>query len=108
MTEFKKYVKKPTFIYVIRWWKPGDCDGVILHEEKSELNCKECGIGFRNPNDDSCTHGWIDGGPQTYDVCPGDWIVVSPTGFLYPVKDNVFIRLYDEVKDETRKVEVTP
>jgi len=110
-----KYTTKPKTIEAIQWFKNGDhpndncetftgSDGLPFQGEGKVVRY------YRHPSidgNDICLkcnstmheHGWIDNGEDDNNVCPGDFIVTTETGYIYPEKPKDFNRKY--VKDLT-------
>ena len=88
---FKKYRKKPVVINAMQW--NGDFNEVVsmaasfstpdlrklkLEEDKLKIYTLE--------------------GIMTADI--GDWIIIGVNGEIYPCKDDIFKKIYEEVKEE--------
>ena len=77
---FKKYRKKPVVISAMQWL--GDYD------EISSLQSKIIPMGTKIK-----IHTLE--GDMTADI--GDWIIIGVNGELYPCKDDIFKKTYEEV-----------
>lgn len=110
-----KYRKKPVIVEAVQWFKNGDhpedksepikvgpinsfrSEGKIVrrfrHPEVSgTTECKYCGKTMQ-------VHGWIETLEGGHIVCPGDWIITGVQGERYPVKDIIFRKTYEPVKE---------
>ena len=77
---FKKYRKKPVVISAMQWL--GDYD------EISTIKSKIIPMGTK------IKINTLEG-VMTADI--GDWIIIGVEGELYPCKDNIFKKTYEEV-----------
>ena len=77
---FKKYRKKPVVISAMQWL--GDYD------EISSIQSKIIPMGTK------IKINTLEG-VMTADI--GDWIIIGVEGELYPCKDNIFKKTYEEV-----------
>ena len=107
-----KYRKKPVIIEAEQWsnvtydreathgFEPENCPiyhlnvGYFRHPNISgRKKCKHCGNRMHK-------HGWIDTLEGGHIVCPNDWIIKGVVGEFYPIKNDIFLKTYEEVKEE--------
>jgi hypothetical protein len=69
---------------VVRYYRRPDDDG--------ERGCEQCGQRMHD-------HGWIDARADSYNVCPGDWIITDEQGKWYPCKPDIFAATFEPVED---------
>lgn len=74
----------PIYHLAVGYYRTPDIDG--------EQKCEKCGKIMH-------FHGWIDTLEGGHIVCPGDWIIKSIKGELYPCKPDIFEATYEEEKD---------
>ena len=87
---FKKYRKKPVVISAMQW--KGDFFEVISFPAIDGL-CIEL-------EDDKLKIHTLEGN-MTANI--GDWIIIGVNGELYPCKDEIFKKTYEEVKEDKMK-----
>ena len=75
MPAMARYMKKPVVVEAVQWFRHGDHPAV--HAESA---------------DDS--FGFIDTLEGRLRVEPGDWVITGVAGENYPVKPDIFDRLY--------------
>ena len=78
----KKYRKKPIIIYASQW--SGDFDPFINDCRRIKLKDKKLIIETLE-------------GVMTADI--SDWIIIGVNGELYPCKDDIFKKTYEEVEE---------
>ena len=83
---FKKYRKKPVVISAMQW--NGDFFEVISFPTIDGL--------YIELEDDKLKIHTLEG-DMTADI--GDWIIIGVEGELYPCKDDIFKKTYEEVKE---------
>jgi hypothetical protein len=83
---FKKYRKKPVVISAMQW--KGDFFEVISFPAIDGL-CIEL-------EDDKLKIHTLEGN-MTANI--GDWIIIGVNGEIYPCKDDIFKKTYEEVKE---------
>ena len=118
-----KYRKKPIVVEATQWFKNGDhplddCyrafeyTGVIPIEAREgfivryfnhpeiggKTLCKHCDKTMHN-------HGWIDTFEGGHIVCPSDYIITGIKGEMYPCKEEIFLKTYDELREQTAELE---
>lgn len=86
---FKKYRKKPVVAYALQWsgdYKKlaGDFYYMLFCKGKVNLNGNKLEI---------CT---LEG---TMTASIGDWIIIGVEGEVYPCRDAIFKKTYEEVKE---------
>ena len=88
---FKKYRKKPVVIYASLWL--GDYSEIlsigafITSHFKRKVKLEEDKLKIYTLE-----------GIMTADI--GDWIIIGVNGEIYPCKDDIFKKIYEEVKEE--------
>lgn len=104
MSDKYKYVQAE--MDACQWFKNGDHpndktgqadeEGKVVrrfrHPDVSgEAVCSHCGHRAHD-------HGWIDTSDGGQSVCPGDWVVTTPTGGYQVYRAKDFPRLFEKVK----------
>ncbi len=87
-----KYRKKPIVFYAKQWFSPGDVDCVLPVIHSPERICENCGVKIG-------LHGWISSLEGDHVVCPGDWVITGVKGESYPVKNEIFLEIYEPIDD---------
>ena len=88
-----KYRKKPVVIEATQWLEPNDHQQVHLFpvkDNKTARPCPDCGRGLM-------IHGIVSTLEGDMMVCPGDYIVTGTEGEHYPVKERIFVTIYEAV-----------
>jgi hypothetical protein len=70
-----RYVKKPVVVEAVQWFKHGDHPAVLAESPGDEF-------------------GYIDTLEGRLTVQPGDWVITGVAGENYPVKPDIFEKLY--------------
>lgn len=88
-----KFRKKPDEIEATQWQKLGDRVGVLQYPQSPIIqDCAVCGVDLNS-------HGWIKSGASGgWTVHPGDWIVISGSSGLYPMRPEDFEKAYEKVE----------
>jgi len=73
---------QPIYHLNVGYFRHPDIDG--------QAKCKHCGDIMHN-------HGWMDTLEGEHTVCPSDWIIRGTAGKMYPIKNHIFIEVYEEV-----------
>ena len=108
-----RYRNKPIVIEATQWLVNGDHpnDGDAVFEKgefKGELLEGLLVRYYRTPDLDGQTqckycdaimhyHGWMETLEGGHIVCPGDWIITGVQGEYYPIKNDIFLKTYEEV-----------
>lgn len=88
-----KYIKKPVEIEAYHYT---DCDKGILYQAPTWLiRGYEDYTIFFNPDTQNYYVKTLEGNMK---ISEGDWIIQGVNGELYPCKDDIFRKTYDEVE----------
>ena len=90
---FKKYRKKPVVIRAMQW--DGNIDYFIDSIKQMGAFIK-IATTFSLTNNSELLIDTLEG-VMTADI--GDWIIIGVNGELYPCKDNIFKKTYEEVQN---------
>lgn len=92
-----RFRKKPIEIEATQWFKNGDhprvTDGVIIRGAAGiadDAICEEC-------NGTMGAHGWMETRQGGRTICPGDFIVTTLTGHVYPCNSQTFAARYEQI-----------
>lgn len=126
-----RFRKKPVQVEAVQWFSNGDhpydylapitdpTDGTLWTAEHQRKNnwegqvvgyyrdlydsgdrrCWTCNVTMHN-------HGWINTAEGGHIVCPGDYIITSVEGEVYPCKPSVFEATYEPVDAAQRLIDV--
>lgn len=107
----KKYKKLPIVIEAEQWFEVTYDRKAGHGNEPKDMPIYHLSVGYyRRPDvsgDKPCEHcgktmhehGWIDTLEAGHNVCPSDWIIKGIAGEMYPCKDSIFKRTYEEHKE---------
>lgn len=85
-----KFRRKQFTISASQWHREGDHPWVMIPYRQPKHTC---GCPY-SPS----RHGAIVTRQGTVAVCPGDWIITSPSGEHYPCKPDVFADTYERIE----------
>ncbi len=86
-----RYRRRSEVFEAQRWFRPGDCRHVEPYRTTADYRCPKCSCHIEE-------HGQLPIGNKRQLVCPGDFIVPSTCGDLYPVDPETFWQLYELVE----------
>lgn len=86
-----KYRKKSVVIEATQWFKKGDHEGVKCYTHApGDCICSTCRHIWSE-------HGFIEQGPNSFVVCPGNWVITWTSGLKYTTYwPDEFNQLYEK------------